>query len=69
MYKKRIEKEKIDCILENLRNRPLSLKDIADILGRSKASARVCIDTLSLNYPIYEIKNGQFNLLTTKNTF
>jgi predicted transcriptional regulator len=62
MGKKRIEKEKIDRILKHLKHQPLSITDIAALLGRSKASARSCIDTLSITYPIYE-ENGMFSLL------
>jgi DNA-binding IclR family transcriptional regulator len=63
MGKKRIEKEKIDYILETLKHRTLSITDIAAILGRSKASARSCVDTLSVTYPIYEEEKGMFSLL------
>ena len=61
-------KKKIDynLLVEELRKGPLTFTQIQAIAGIKRADVAQVITTLSLHYPIYEVRRGLYKLSTAE---
>jgi hypothetical protein len=55
--------ETIRKTLKLLECNHVNVKDIAEYTGTDEAGARRAVDTISLDYPLYEIRRGVYGIL------
>lgn len=65
-FRKTKKKVDYDLLVEELRKGPLTFTQIQAIAGIKRADVAQTITTLSLHYPIYEVRRGLYKLSTAE---
>jgi hypothetical protein len=65
--RRKIRESDYDELYNILRREPLNYAKIRDVTGVSNSGIMQIIDTLTLRYPLYQIRRGVYGLLKDEN--